>query len=125
MKEIKQFAVTLFLVLVLVFGLHLVFLYATGRPLFDHLIIPAYLANYLMAFLIYYTLFRLKEKYLEQLGFIFMFGSMIKFIVFFIFFYPVYKSDGNIDAIEFSTFFIPYAISLIFETLGVIKFIKK
>ncbi|MEN8187140.1 MAG: hypothetical protein ABFR05_08440 [Bacteroidota bacterium] len=125
MPTITKFTTTLLISLVLAFLVHIFFLNYMDHPLFGDKIIEAYLANFIMAALIYTSLFLLRKKYLEQLGFIFMFGSMIKFIVFFIFFNPYFKSDGNISAFEFASFFIPYAISLILETLGVIKFLKK
>jgi hypothetical protein len=52
-------------------------------------------------------------------------GSFVKFLFFFIFLYPYYKLDGGLDSLEFAAFFVPYLISLIFETLGVIEFLKK
>ncbi len=125
MSDLKKFTSGLFVGLAVTFLLHLFILHLLKKPLFDNRIIAAYIVNLLLAVIIYFTLFKLKEKYLEQLGFIFMFGSMLKFLVFFLFFYPTYKSDGDIRPVEFSTFFIPYAISLIFETLGVIRFLKK
>lgn len=125
MSDLKKFSFTLFISLVVTFLVHLLVLHLFGKPLFDNLIIAAYIVNFLLAVIIYFTLYKLKKKYLEQLGFIFMFGSMLKFLVFFLFFYPVYKTDGKIQPIEFSSFFVPYAISLIFETLGVIRFLKK
>lgn len=45
-----------------------------------------------------------------------MAGSFLKFAVFFIWFYPVFKADGKIDSLEFATFFIPYVFCLLFET---------
>jgi len=78
-----------------------------------------------LALAIYFFLYRLRNKMSEQLGFLFMGGSFLKFLCFFVFFYPAYKMDGKVDSLEFASFFIPYAISLIFETLGVMKFLKK
>ncbi len=125
MSDLKKFSSSLFISLVILFLIHVLTLHLLDKPLFNNRIIAAYLVNFFLAVIIYFTLYKLKKKYLEQLGFIFMFGSMLKFLVFFIFFYPAYKSDGEIQPVEFSTFFIPYAISLIFETLGVIRFLKK
>ncbi len=124
MASITKFTAILLISLVFTFLVHIFFLHYLDYPLFENKIIEAYLVNFALAILIYTSLFLLKEKYLEQLGFIFMFGSMIKFIVFFIFFNPSYKLDGNSSTLEFTSFFIPYAICLIFETLGIIKFLK-
>jgi hypothetical protein len=107
-----------------VFFVHTSVLYQLDLPIFDHHILLAYLTNCLLAILIYASLFYFRRKYHDQLGFLFMFGSMLKFAVFFIFFYPYYKADQQLETIEFTTFFVPYAICLILETLGLIKILK-
>jgi len=53
-----------------------------------------------------------------------MFGSFLKFAVFFIFFYPSYHSDGTISRLEFMAFFIPYIYALLIETLALIKLLN-
>lgn len=125
MNDFLRFSLLLLLALGLVFGIHLIVLNGKGLPLFDNKIILAYLVNYLLAIFIYGILYLLRNRMTAQLGFLYMGGSFLKFILFFIFFYPSYKSDGMITTAEFASFFIPYGISLIFETLGVIKFLKK
>lgn len=125
MDSIFKFALALLVILAVVFGIHIFTLYQLNLPLFDNRIIAAYLVNYSLALLIYISLFLLKNKMSEQLGFLYMGGSFVKFLFFFIFFYPYYKLDGGLDSLEFSAFFIPYVISLIFETFGVIEFLKK
>jgi hypothetical protein len=125
MLSILKFITILFISLLVVFVLHIAVLHFKELPLFHDKIIAAYLVNFLMATGIYIGLFFFRKKYSEQLGFLYLGGSFIKFILFFIFFYPYYKADGQLTTSEFMAFFIPYAISLIFETLGVIKFLKK
>ena len=125
MLSILKFTSLLFVSLSLVFLLHISFLHFQDQALFQNKIIEAYLFNFLMATGIYIGLYLFRKKYKEQLGFLYLGGSFIKFIVFFIIFYPPYKLDGQMSSLEFAAFFTPYAISLIFETLGVIKFLKK
>lgn len=125
MNSFSKFSLYLLLVLILVFGVHIFVLDRFEFPLFDNRIIAAYAVNYLLAVGIYLTLFILKTKMSEQLGFLYMGGSFVKFLFFFLFFYPYYKLDAGLDSLEFAAFFIPYLISLIFETLGVIEFLKK
>lgn len=125
MKQVLKFIISLSVSLLLVFILHITYLKFQNLPLFANKIILAYLVNFFLAIVIYLSLLFLKKKYSDQLGFLYMFGSFFKFIAFFILFYPSYKLDENIDALEFGAFFIPYVISLIFETFGVIKFLKK
>ena len=125
MQSFSKFSLTLIFVLSIVFGIHIFVLYKLGSPLFDNRIIAAYLVNCSLALVIYLTLFLLKNKMSEQIGFLYMGGSFVKFLIFFIFFYPYYKIDGGLDSLEFAAFFVPYLISLILETLGVIEFLKK
>jgi hypothetical protein len=125
MHKITKFILILFISLALAFSLHITYLKFNNLSLFDDKIIIAYGLNFLVAILIYLSLYFFKKKYLEQLGFLYMGGSFLKFILFFIFFYPTYKQDGEMSSFEFAAFFIPYCISLIIETLGVINFLKK
>lgn len=125
MSQVVKFILILFAFLVFAFTMHLTYLNFKNLPLYDHKISLAYIINFLVAVFIYLGLFLLKDKWTEQLGFVYMGGSFIKFILFFIFFYPSYKLDGDINSLEFGAFFIPYTISLIMETLGVINFLKK
>ncbi len=124
-NQIIKFIITFSLSLLVVFAIHIFYLNIQNLPLFDNKIIEAYVINFLVAIAIYASLYLLKNKYKEQLGFLYMGGSFIKFILFFIFFYPSYKLDGQMSSLEFGAFFIPYVISRIFETLGVIKILKK
>lgn len=125
MSFVFKFILSLLFSLLLIFALHITFLNYQDQLLFENKIIEAYIVNFLLAVTIYIGLFLLEKKYKEQLGFLYMGGSFLKFIVFFILFYPSYKSDGQLTSYEFMAFFLPYVISLIFETLGVIKFLKK
>lgn len=125
MPQATQFILTLLSFLVLAFLLQIGYLHYQNLPLFANKIIAAYVVNFVLAVSMYFTLFFLQYKYTSQLGFIFMAGSFVKFILFFVFFYPSYKQDGLLSSLEFGAFFIPYAISLVFETLGIIKFLKK
>lgn len=111
--------------LLAVFGLHILILNYQQLPLFEHQIVKAYIVNYVLAVLIFFALFRLKKKFNDQLGFIFMGGSLLKFLFFFILLYPDYKADQKLQTIEFVSFFVPYSFSLLIETLAVIKILNK
>lgn len=108
----------------ILFGFHLLILYALRVPLFDNMIIWAYLVNMIMALGIFSVLYFFRSKWKDQLGFLYLAGSMLKFVVFFIVFYPVYKLDGNMAGLEFSTFFVPYLLALILETIFTAKMLN-
>ena len=61
----------------------------------------------------------------EILGFVFLAGSFLKFGLFFFFLYPIYTVDGDIDTLEFSSFFIPYSISIIHEVFYLVQYLNK
>ena len=123
-KVIISFFTQLTLALSGVFFVHTFLLKTQKLQPYDHKIILAYLLNFLLAVIIFLALFILRKKYKDQLGFLFMFGSFLKFAVFFIFFYPSYNADGNTSKLEFFAFFIPYVIGLITETLALIKLLN-
>lgn len=120
-----NFSIKVVLLFCLTFGIHLSILKALELPLWANAIIWSYIINLLLVVIIFGFLYYFRKKYKEQLGFLFLFGSLFKFAVFFIFFYPVYKSDGAISRAEFAAFFIPYAVGLIFETLSLGKWLNK
>ncbi len=78
----------------------------------ESLLLQSYCANYALAIFIFGTLCLLRKRFNDHLGFLFLYGSFAKFAVFFIFFYPVYHSDGHMNRQEFLEFFIPYLICL-------------
>ena len=127
MKKTKtaiQFSGLLLLLLGLLFFVHLLVLHFVSFPLFENKITWAYSINYVLAVLIFITLTFLKDKVPDSLGFIFLGGSLLKFIAFFLVFNPSYKLDGGTSPVEFTSFFIPYAFCLIIEVIFLIKLLK-
>jgi|TARA_R110000868_G_scaffold150063_2_gene372936 hypothetical protein len=116
-KFLLTFYLSLVLLSLLVFCLHILVLYVIGFPLFDHMIVLAYLLNMVLALIIFSALYGYRDKYRDQIGFLFLGGSMLKFLFFFIVFYPFYNADGNMESLEFTSFFVPYFVCLLLETL--------
>ncbi|MCK0144140.1 hypothetical protein MWU78_00585 [Arenibacter sp. F26102] len=116
-KLLFTFYLSLVLLSLLVFCLHVLVLYILGFPLFDHMIVLAYLLNMVLALIIFSALYWFRVKYRDQIGFLFLGGSMLKFLFFFIAFYPFYNADGNMESLEFTSFFVPYFLCLLLETL--------
>ena len=107
------------------FLIHIGILNFLGLPFFENKIVLSYVINFLLAVIIFTVIYRLKETQKDNLGFLFIGGSFIKFLVFFLLFYPSFKADGNINKLEFSSFFIPYIICLVIETASLSKFLNK
>lgn len=91
----------------------------------EHLLLPAYIFNYLAASIIALLIDRAPQRWQQSLGFIFMGGSATKFLVFFLFFYPTYKEDGQLELAEFASFFVPYATSLTVKTVVLSRRLNK
>lgn len=123
-KPILNFFILLSFSLLIVFFTHISVLKKLELPQLDNYIILSYTINFILAGVIYLSLFFLKEKYLEQLGYLFLFGSFLKFIVFFAVFYPIFKAVEGVSRVEFFTFFIPYLTALIVETITLIKLLN-
>ncbi len=120
-----SFAIKVTILLTLTFGVHLVVLNVLQFSLFENRIVLSYIVNLILVIAIFGALYLLKEKYKTQLGFLFLAGSLLKFVVFFILFYPFYKSDNTITKLEFAAFFVPYIIGLILESVSLSKWLNK
>jgi hypothetical protein len=118
------FFLKLLVLLSVIFGIHLLVLSYLDTPLFNNLIIASYGVNFILAVIIFYALYLLRKKYLDLLGFIFMGGSLLKFAVFFIFFFPNFRQNGNVDGLESASFLIPYMTCLLLETIYVSKLLN-
>ena len=123
-KTVVGFIVKLIIALALLFAIHIFILHLLKLPMFENRIVLSYSINFILAVSIYVLLFKLRIKYLDLLGFIYMAGSFLKFIFFFLFFYPSYRENGNIDAIEATTFMTPYVLCLFLETFFLIKLLN-
>lgn len=123
-KKIVLFSIRLVILATVIFYIHTEVLRRTGHSPYDNLIIEAYYANVILAIFIFSALNFLQKKYSDQLGFLFMAGSLIKFAVFFIFFSPSFRHDGDISRLEFLSFFVPYLFCLFIETLAVVKILN-
>lgn len=120
-----SFTIKAIVLLAIVFCIHITILNFLDFPLFENRIIGAYIVNLILIISIFGILYLLKKKYKSQLGFLFLAGSLLKFAVFFIAFYPFYKQDGMITKLEFVAFFVPYVLGLILETLSLSKWLNK
>jgi len=120
-----RFTLFLFLSLTIGFCTHLGILHMLELPLFENLIVLSYGINFVLAFIIFIVLYMLREKFKNAIGFLYMGGSLFKFLVFFLVFYGPYKADGKMLGLEFAAFFVPYGIALILETIFTAQMLKR
>ena len=119
-----KFVFILFGVLGATFLAHYFTLSNLGLPPLADLLVASYVVNYLLAAAIFIGLYAGRHKFKNALGFLFMGGSLIKFLVFFLVFYPVYRENGVMERTEFAAFFIPYITALILETFFASKMLN-
>lgn len=124
-KKIISFALQLIGTILLLVLLHIGFLFARNIDIPIDLISMGYLINFAMAVAIYYIMVELAKKQNKNLGFVILFGSTLKFAVYFLIFNPLFMQDGSLSRLEFSTFFLPYIACLIVETLALVKLLKE
>ena len=119
-----RYLITLLVMLGASFGLHSLIRGQSGLDPMGDLLVVSYLFNFFMAFAIVAGLYAVRFRMKQQIGFLFIAGSLLKFLVFFLFFYPSFTSDGNISRAEFSSFFVPYFLALATETYFTASMLK-
>lgn len=120
-----RFAAILLVILSLLLALHVLILDLSGNPPWDNLILQAYLANWGIASLLFFVLFALKDHVSGNLVYIFLFGSLLKAIVFLSLFRPAYMVNDVVSKTEFLTFFLPLMVSLVVEVILLSKRINE
>lgn len=114
-SSILSFSTKLFGILTAVFGAHILALYVRKLPLFEDYLLISYGLNFILTVAIYSMVVKASKKQSAQGGFVFLFGSAVKFILFFIIIKPLFKADGEVSGIELASFFVPYLVCLIYE----------
>jgi hypothetical protein len=123
-KKTAIFSAWLLGVLLLVCLLHLGIFYARNLPIEADIFIICYMSNFVMALIVFIAMLLLAQKQSSYLGFVFLFGSVFKFAVFFTILQPIISLDGSLSRINFFIFFIPYITSLFVETYILVKWLK-
>ena len=80
-----------------------------------------YVFNTVLAVLIYVVILRLKDRHSEKIGFVFLIGSGLKFLLFFLLLYPAFNADGELSSMEFASFFIPYIVTTVAENVVLVR----
>jgi drug/metabolite transporter (DMT)-like permease len=85
----------------------------------------SYAANFLLAIVVFTVLMKLRKRHTEKLGFLFLAGTGLKFLMFFLLFYPDFRSDGVMSRSEFAVFFMPYGLSSLVETVFLVRVLNR
>ena len=124
-RTIIGFTTKTIIILTITFVIHLICLNFFDQPLYSNKIEFAYIINALLAILIFSTLYSFRNTFKTQIGFLFIGGSVVKMICFFLFFNSSYKADNIITRPEFFAFFTPYLVTLILEVFYISKWLNK
>jgi hypothetical protein len=120
-----SFTIKIIVTIIATFAIHLLVLKFLELHLLENKIVLSYILNATLAIAIFGLLFKYREKVKDNIGFLFLIGSFLKFIAFFILIYPSYKADGNTSKLEFAAFFVPYLICLFIETSSLVKWLNE
>jgi len=96
----------------------------TGQQVAGFLL-KSYVVNNVLAAVIFTFLFRWRKRHIEKLGFLFMAGTGLKFLAFFIVFYPAFHADSELTKDEFVLFFVPYVLSTLIETVFLARILNR
>ncbi len=117
-KKILRFVVLLAVVLLVAFLLHSYF-YKTYKTVLK----ASYLGNFLMTVFVFTLLNVASKRLFNQLGFLFLGGTFLKFILFFTVLKPYFNTVEN-QNVAFVLFFIPYTIASVLEVIYLIKLLN-
>ena len=120
-----SFTIKIIVIIITAFAIHLLVLKYLELPLLENKIVLSYILNATLAIAIFGLLFKYRKKVKDNIGFLFLAGSFLKFIAFFILIYPSYKADGDTSKLEFAVFFVPYLICLFIETSSLVKWLNE
>ena len=117
-KFIIWFHLLLLLVLTPAYFVHCYYYFADNLT-------SLYLFNGLVAVLVVGSAFLFRKKHKDYIAFYFFGGTIIKSLLFSVLIFPLYKQDNNISRIEFLSFFVPYLLTLLVETISLVRLLNK
>jgi hypothetical protein len=120
-KTLLLFWGRLTLILGLALSIQLALQYFFSENTFGNFILQNYSFNYVLTLIFYFIFLWKNEKLIANLGFAFLFFSLLKFILFLVVLYPFFELKNGIKSPEFITFFIPYALCLFYETYSIVR----
>ena len=121
---LTRFTATLLLLLGGAFAIHAALRGRSGLEPLGDLLLASYAINCLLAGAIVWSLYFFRRRLRTPIGFLFIGGCLLKFLVFFALIYPGFQADGDMSRPEFASFFIPYLLALLAETYFTAKMLR-
>ena len=104
------------LIYLLVALVHFFTLYFLEISFLQALFFEVYISVFLITFLLLFGLIRAFKRMSNYVAWLYLVGSVLKFWLFMLSLWPVFKADGQLSTLEKTIFLIPYCSSLILET---------
>tara|TARA_B100000900_G_scaffold259152_1_gene220911 strand:+ start:8114 stop:8524 length:411 start_codon:yes stop_codon:yes gene_type:complete len=92
---------------------------------FTYNLIDLYLFNALIAVFVIWLSVLFRKKHKDYIAFYFFGGTIVKLILFFVLIFPIYKQENNVSRLDFLSFFVPYLLTLIVETISLVGLLNK
>ena len=124
-KALTSFIIRLTLLLGTSFFIHAWVQHTMHIGFYQENIIVCYLFNYILTGLFFFILLAAERKNSKQIGFIFLYSSLVKYLLFFFIIYPGFNSTEGLKSAEFAAFFIPYSLGMFAEIVYLIRVLNK
>lgn len=124
-KRMLSFAWKLTILLGVSFAIHGSVQHLLNIGFFEKQLILTYSFNLLITIVFFGVLMHYKDKKSTQLGFVFLFLSLLKFMLFFLIIYPNFKITGSLKNGEFFAFFVPYSMALFMEIIQIVRLLNR
>lgn len=124
-KTTFRFLFIITALLTLSFAVHGLVQHQLGIGFLEKQIISTYTFNYLISITVFVLIKLLSVRHGSKVGFVFLYLSLLKFLLFYILILPGYGDFNGIRSAEFASFFIPYSISSIVEIFYLIRLINR
>ena len=123
-RSLVNFFLVLLICLLTVFFTHLAIKKTIGELLFSNRIIESYLLNFCLGYVSFVVLIFSMRKFVSSLGYILIYISFLKFLIFYFLFKPYYNINQSVELDEFLTVMVPYGVTLAAEIYSLSKALK-
>lgn len=123
-RSLVNFFLVLLICLLTVFFAHLAIKKTIGELLFSNRIIESYLLNFCLGYVSFVVLIFSMRKFVSSLGYILIYISFLKFLIFYFLFKPYYNINQSVELDEFLTVMVPYGVTLAAEIYFLSKALK-
>ena len=124
-KKLSKIVFYLSVLLLTSFAIHALSQERLYRDLYANHLILSYCLQFILAVATYTLLLVLHKKHKDKLGFIYITGSILKFIIAYVVLRPIFNADGQISRPEFLSLFVPYMLALVLNTWAMQSLLKE